>query len=159
MMKGKIIILLLLLGALLAACTGPADQGSQVDRTIDKTRGEQYTNITVSDLQVMLQNKDFTFVNVHVPYEGHIAQTDLFIPYDQIDQNLESLPASKDAKIVLYCRGGSMSVTAAQTLAELGYTNVSQLKDGFTSWKAAGLPIETQKPENAKNSVWMESGK
>ncbi len=142
----KIAIIFLLLGTLLAACSSAASRSSSTGGSVVKTEKGQYTNLTVPELQAMLKQKDFTFINVHVPYAGHIAQTDAFIPYDQIDQNLDKLPADKNAKIVLYCRGGNMSVTAARTLANLGYSNVYQLVGGFADWKAAGLPLETQQP-------------
>lgn len=139
-------IFLFLLGILITACSGAADKAASGSETVIKTEKGQYTNITVPELQAMLKDKDFTFVNVHVPYGGHIAQTDAFIPYDQIDKNLDKLPADKSAKIVLYCRGGNMSVTAAQTLANMGYSNVYQLVGGFADWQVAGLPLETQQP-------------
>ncbi len=142
-MKRAIPVLLLLLGILLTACSSAS---STSNAAVVKTEKGQYTNLTVSELQAMLKNKDFMFINVHVPYQGRIAQTDAFIPYDQIDQNLDKLPADKSAKIVLYCHGGNMSATAARTLANLGYTNIYQLVGGFADWKAAGLPLETQQP-------------
>ena len=92
----------------------------------------------------MLTKKDFLFVNVHVPYEGEIAQTDLFLPCDQVASNLSKLPADKGAKIVLYCRSGSMSTTAAQTLVRLGYSNVWNLDGGMNGWKQAGLPVSSK---------------
>ena len=48
----------------------------------------KYTDITSDQLKTMLQNKDFYFVNVHIPYEGEIEKTDAFIPYDEIENNL-----------------------------------------------------------------------
>jgi rhodanese-related sulfurtransferase len=89
----------------------------------------------------MLAQKDFTFVNVHVPYEGEIAETDAHVPYDLIAQQITRLPAERNAKIVLYCRTGHMSRIAAETLVRLGYTNVWDLTGGFEGWKGAGLPL------------------
>jgi rhodanese-related sulfurtransferase len=93
-------------------------------------------------LQAMLINKDFTFVNVHIPFEGNIAKTDKSIPYDQINQNLDKLPTDKNAKIVLYCRSGRMSEIAAVTLVGLGYTNIWNLSGGMVAWERAGLKID-----------------
>ena len=89
----------------------------------------------------MLANKDFTLVNVHIPFEGDIARTDLSIAYDQVAQNLDQLPA-KDARIVLYCRSGRMSAIAAETLIGLGYTNIFNLQGGMAVWEQAGNKIE-----------------
>lgn len=143
---GKTFLLLLLMASLASACSAMTNRDNPPIGAAGKTEIGQFTNITVSELQAMLEKKDFTFINVHVPYKGHIAQTDAFIPYDQIDQNLEMLPADKGAKIVLYCQGGNMSATAAEFLASIGYTNVYQLVGGFEEWRGAGLLLETQQP-------------
>jgi len=105
--------------------------------------GGSYTLITVHELQEMLKQKDFLFVNVHVPYYGEIEKTDLFIPYDEIEKHLDKLPA-KDAKIVLYCRSGNMSNQAAHVLVSLGYTNVYDVEGGMIAWEAAGFPLKKQ---------------
>lgn len=143
----RVIFCALLLGAtIITACSSaPANisSGEVVGKKVQTPDGE-YTDISVAELQTMLKNKDFTFVNVHIPFEGDIPNTDLSIPFDQIEQNLNQLPANKDAKIVLYCRSGSMSSIAANTLVSLNYTNVWNLDGGFNEWKAAGLPLEGQ---------------
>ena len=104
--------------------------------------GGSYTEVSVSEFQSMLKDKDFTLVNVHIPYEGDIPKTDLSIPYDEIDQNLDQLPADKNAKIVLYCRSDRMSTIASENLVDLGYTNIYNLDGGMVAWEGAGLDLE-----------------
>jgi rhodanese-related sulfurtransferase len=104
--------------------------------------GGAYQNVTPDELSAMLKNKDFVFINVHIPFEGNISGTDLSIPYDEIGQNLSQLPADKNAKIVLYCRSGRMSAIAAEELVTLGYTNVWNLTGGMVDWENAGYEIE-----------------
>lgn len=103
--------------------------------------GGKYTNVNPAGLAMMLKNKDFLFVNVHIPYEGEIEKTDLFIPYNEIEQNLDKLPSNKKTKIVLYCKTNRMSDIAARILAKLGYTNVWNLHGGMISWEKAGYPL------------------
>ncbi len=137
--------LLLITALLLTACsvgTGPKEGSADVMGKQVAVPGGSYTDISVAELQQMLDDKDFTFVNVHIPFEGDIPDTDLSIPYDEIDQHLDELPADKDAKIVLYCRSDRMSGIASETLVGLGYTNIWNLDGGMVAWERAGLPLE-----------------
>jgi len=102
-----------------------------------------YTDIDSIRLKAMLSNKDFYFINVHTPYQGEIEKTDAFIPYDQIDKNLNKLPKDKNAKIVLYCQSGRMSAIAAKRLTELGYTDVYNHILGMHDWQSKGYPLKT----------------
>lgn len=103
--------------------------------------GGSYTNVDAAGLSTMLKSKDFPLINVHVPYEGEIQGTDLFIPYTDIQNNLSKLPADKSSKIFLYCRSGNMSDIAARALVKLGYTNVWNLDGGMIAWKQAGYQV------------------
>ncbi len=129
-----------------AAAGGPApeastDGGPGRTERVPVDAGGAYTNVDAAGLARMLRAKAFPLINVHVPYAGEIAGTDLFIPFDQIEANLEKLPADKHARVVLYCRSGSMSATAARTLVKRGYTDVWNLAEGMIGWERAGYPL------------------
>ena len=125
------------LGQAPAATAAPQSIGERV-----AVEGGAYWNISVPELQAWLaSNGDAPLVNVHVPFQGDIAGTDLSIPFNEIADHLDQLPADKDAAVVLYCRTGPMSVRAATTLAGMGYTQVYSLVGGFNAWAAAGLPM------------------
>ncbi len=142
-MKSRIALwavgLLAVLVGLLAACAAP--QPTPTAPATTPTRAAPgYIRLTPEQLYDMLANKDFVLVNVHVPYDGEIAQTDLFIPYNELSRQLGKLP-DKTARIVVYCRSGPMSTSAAQTLAAAGYTNVMELAGGMSAWEAAGYTL------------------
>ena len=112
----------------------------RTERVLVDARGA-YTSVDAAGLARMLRAKAFPLINVHIPYAGEIAGTDLFIPFDQIEANLEKLPADKHARVVLYCRSGSMSATAARALVKRGYTDVWNLAGGMIGWERAGYPL------------------
>ena len=50
-------------------------------------------------------------------------------------------------RVILHCASGGRSALAADTLHQLGYSNVAHLDGGFTAWKAGGKPVEeVQRP-------------
>lgn len=133
----KRIFLALLAVTLLAGCQSRTVAGETVSAT-----GGSYKNVTPKELSTMLKDKDFVLVNVHIPFAGNLPNTDLSIPYDEIEQNLSQLPADKAARIVLYCRSGHMSQIAAEELVSQGYTRVWNLQGGMIDWEKEGLEIQ-----------------
>jgi len=137
-MKKVILVFLSLVSLLLVT----ACQSKSVIGETSSVANGSYTNVSAGELATMLKNKDFVFINVHIPFAGNIAGTDLSIPYDQIEQSLSQLPSDKNARIVLYCRSGNMSTIAAKELVSLGYTNIWNLDGGMVDWEKAGYKIE-----------------
>ncbi len=80
-------------------------------------------------------------INVHTPYEGEIAGTDAFLAFDSVATNTSKLP-SLTTPILVYCRRGNMSTTAAATLIALGYTDVVELKGGMEAWRSSGRTVD-----------------
>ncbi len=138
----KTLIFLSLLTALVLSACGAGAPAAETNAMDDAAMPGQYRDLSAETLQSMMQNKDFVLINVHVPFAGNIPETDLSLPYDQIAAYQSQLPSDKDAKIVVYCRSGSMSAIAARTLVELGYTNVWNLSGGMNAWQRAGMPLE-----------------
>ena len=146
MMIRKLLPIALILIGLLVACGDHSPTPAAAPTMVVKVAvdGGTYTNLTSAQLAEMLKQKDFFFVNVHIPYEGEIDPTDAQIPYDQTAQQLSQYPADKSAKIVLYCRSGRMSSIAAKELVKAGYTNVWHLDGGMAAWQVQGLPLKGQ---------------
>ena len=123
---------------------GPSSPGTAAgasDGVVVQATGGTWTNITPDRLAAMLQQKDFTLLNVKTPYVGEISGTDLYIPYPDLVARATDLPADKASKIVVYCRSGAESAIAAQALVGLGYTNVDNLAGGMNAWTASGRQI------------------
>ncbi|MDP2743937.1 MAG: rhodanese-like domain-containing protein [Dehalococcoidia bacterium] len=139
-MKTAFLLLVTILAIAMSTACGQADAGAPPGQEV-RVDGGSYRDIAPAKLREMLEKKDFTLVNVHIPYEGEITGTDLFVPYNQMEQNITRLPADKGARIVLYCRSGSMSTAASKTLVRLGFTNVWNLTGGMIEWKRQGYPL------------------
>jgi rhodanese-related sulfurtransferase len=65
---------------------------------------------------------------------------------------------SKDAAVIVGCQAGGRSQRAADLMAQVGYTNVSNMQGGFgggqdqmgrsvTGWRDSGLPVSTDNSE------------
>ncbi len=117
------------------------NKNSQEGSLYGKKNRFGYIDIDSDTLASAMKNKDFVLINVHIPYQGEIARTDKFIPYNKIAKNKDLLPKDKSAKIVLYCLAGGMSSKAARDLKLLGYENVYNLKGGMISWKEKGYEV------------------
>lgn len=89
----------------------------------------------------------FTLIDVREDNEwaaGH-ATGAVHMGKGVIERDIESQIPQKNAKLVLYCGGGSRSALAADSLTKMGYSNVFSLVGGLGAYQKAGLP--TEKPE------------
>lgn len=53
---------------------------------------------------------------------------------------------SRDLKITLYCKTSGRAALCAQSLKEMGYSNVSSIAGGFDAWQAAGFHVDKPAP-------------
>jgi molybdopterin/thiamine biosynthesis adenylyltransferase/rhodanese-related sulfurtransferase len=64
----------------------------------------------------------------------------IHIPRGYLEMRIEEAIRERDTPIVVYCAGGVRSLFGAESLSELGYSNVWSMSGGFNGWKTAGLP-------------------
>lgn len=83
-------------------------------------------------------------VNVHVPFEGDIAGTDLSVPYNRIRPQAEKLPVP-GTPLAVYCRSGSMSADAVPVLVALGYDDIVELDGGMLAWEESGRKLDNRR--------------
>lgn len=84
----------------------------------------------------MMDTQDVIILDVREQEEydsGHIPGA-VLLPVGTIDEDTaaEVIP-EKDATLLVYCRSGNRSRTAASALAKLGYTNIYEF-GGINTW-------------------------
>jgi molybdopterin/thiamine biosynthesis adenylyltransferase/rhodanese-related sulfurtransferase len=88
--------------------------------------------------------EDYTLVDVREKDEvrqGFIPGA-VFLPRGFLEMQAEQKLPNKDAKIIVYCAGGTRSAFAAKVLADMGYRNVESANPGFVRWKDTGNPVD-----------------
>jgi rhodanese-related sulfurtransferase len=86
---------------------------------------------------------DFIILDVRTPEEfaeGHIAGA-LNISTRQLTFNEEIKKLNRNYTYLVYCRTGSRSIEAVNTMGELGFKRIYHMVNGITEWTAAGLPV------------------
>lgn len=112
----KRIVMLCLCAMMLCSC-GTEKQEKVTSQTIDCAQKEEL----MEDGAVLID------VRTSQEYaEGHLDNS-INLTVDTIGVNIESLVSDKETKIIVYCRSGNRSATAADTLINLGYKNVYDL--------------------------------
>ena len=138
--------------AFLAGCSsGGGTKTSTANSTAPAQATAAFARLDPATFAERMNDHGATVINVHIPYEGEIDQTDAFIPFDKILDD-SRLPKDKNSEILLYCRTGRMSEEAGNTLHKAGYTNLSHLEGGMRGWEAAGRKL-IQNPAHASSDT------
>jgi sulfur-carrier protein adenylyltransferase/sulfurtransferase len=106
----------------------------QVRATITEVSAEEADALRVDGAVLVDVREQVEWDAGYIPGAVHV-------PRSYLEQNIESHVPDRDARVVLYCAGGTRSAYGAATLAQLGYTNVVSMSRGIEGWKALGLPI------------------
>ena len=99
--------------------------------------------VTASELAKMLASPTPPVVlDVREPEEfvgdlGHIERA-LLVPMDALAARLPKLAGYVDRELVVVCRAGARSASAAAMLQRAGFSRVANLQGGMLAWSAAG---------------------
>jgi rhodanese-related sulfurtransferase len=131
---GTIIAVIIIVGVFLVKRQSESADG-------DTSVHSRVVEMSAAEFAKIIKEDDVTVVDVHPPFENYIAGTDLFLPPDNIAQNIDKLSQDKNTKLAVYCRSGNMSRSAVNQLTELGYNNIYHLTDGMNGWKSVGYEL------------------
>jgi molybdopterin/thiamine biosynthesis adenylyltransferase/rhodanese-related sulfurtransferase len=94
----------------------------------------------------------------YIPGATHVSKS-------YLEQQIEAAVPDRTTPVILYCAGGVRSLFAAETLADMGYTDVASMAGGFQAWKSNGLDwttppklTDTQKQRYSRHLLIPEVG-
>ncbi len=97
----------------------------------------------------MEEADDFSLINVHIPFAGNIPGTDESIPFNEIADNLDRLPADNEDRPVLQerpheraCRYGARGARIHERVQSRGWHGGVEL-----GGSASGRPVAFGSPE------------
>lgn len=84
-----------------------------------------------------------TFLDVRDQPEVNLGRipSALHVSRGNLETKIEAL-IPRDAEVVIYCASGNRSAFAAETMQQMGYTNVCSLAGGIRGWAEAGGDID-----------------
>jgi rhodanese-related sulfurtransferase len=71
----------------------------------------------------------------HIPNAIHLCK-------GIIERDIGKIISDEHAQIIVYCSGGFRSALVADSLQQMGYSNIYSLESGLQGWLNAGFGIE-----------------
>lgn len=104
----------------------------------------QIQELSLDEAQQGIDQAD-VLIDVREPEEfsaGHLPNA-INIPRGLLEFQMESTPqlASRDKKIVLYCKTSGRAALAVNSLKSMGYHSVFSIAGGFDAWLSAGKAV------------------
>lgn len=125
-----LVLLVMLIGSWVKSLFSSVKQLSPTELTLQVNR----LNAVVVDVRA-----EADFAKGHITGAKHLAVNDIE------KQQLAGLEKHKAEPIILVCQAGVTAQKAAASLFKQGFTTVSVLQGGMSSWTGASLPVVKSK--------------
>ena len=115
------------------------NNNNSTETTLENSTNKEITYEIISQAQakgIMDSSENYVIVDARTSEEfseGHIKNA-INLDYEEVTQKAESLLPDKNQLILIYCRSGRRSKIAAESLCQLGYTNVKEF-GGIIDWQ------------------------
>jgi rhodanese-related sulfurtransferase len=132
----RILAILLIATMIITGCAVQTQVTTLQSTTVESPEKAEYIKITAQEAKEIMDSEDnVAIVDVRTAQEyaeGHIPDA-ILIPGTQIRDLAPDLLPDLDQTILVYCRSGNRSETAARILIDMGYTNVLDF-GGILDW-------------------------
>jgi len=109
-------------------------------RELLSTTKQQIREVNTATAAELIERPGTVVLDVREPdeYEQGTIPGSIHIPRGHLESQIENRLPDHDAPVVVYCAGGVRSAFAAETLGQLGYSDVVSMDGGFGRWKDEG---------------------
>jgi len=101
---------------------------------------QRIREIEPADAEPRLADATFVDIREQDEFEQGTIPGAVFIPRGHLESKIEQQVTDKGAPIVLFCASGVRTAFGADTLQQLGYSDVVSMAGGFGRWKNEGRP-------------------
>lgn len=131
----KKILIILAMVSLLGACTNRELEQNSTELNTKEITKSSIIDDTPEQFENNMQGS-YLLLDVREPEEYQARHIDdaLLIPVGQLASRIDEIGEYKDATVLVYCRSGNRSVTAANILIDNGFKNVHNLSTGINGW-------------------------
>lgn len=101
------------------------------------------TDVDVAEAQQIVDDGGAVILDVRTPEEfaaSHLPDA-INIDVESGDFDTKVAELDESAETLVYCQTGNRSGVATDEMADLGFTDMSDLQGGIEAWASAGEPI------------------
>ncbi len=110
---------------------------------LDEVKSRIQETSVASALDSFQRREHIVFLDVRDPNETALGRIPgaMVISRGNLESKVEAV-LPRDAMVIVYCTNGNRSAFAADTLEQMGFRNVTSLREGYRGWLDAGGDVE-----------------